>query len=115
MVRMTARVRGCVQRVQMVGYRMFAESAARSIGGIAGSVQNLPDGSTVEVVAEGMRSPLETFLNELRVGPAHALVREMDVTWSVATGEFDAFETVCLTHTSIPADGNGATARCRGV
>lgn len=91
MVRMTVRVRG---RVQMVGYRMFAEMSADRIGGIAGTVQNLPDGSTVAIVAEGSRRTLEEFLEELKLGPAHALVRDVDVNWSVATGEFDAFETI---------------------
>lgn len=91
MVRMTVRVRG---RVQMVGYRMFAEMTADRIGGIAGTVQNLPDGSTVEVVAEGLRRMLEEFLEELKIGPAHALVRDVDVNWSVATSEFESFETI---------------------
>lgn len=91
MVRMTVRVRG---RVQMVGYRMFAENAADRIGGIAGTVCNLPDGSTVEVVAEGRRALLEELLDELKIGPAHALVRQTDVDWGIATGEFDGFETI---------------------
>ncbi len=91
MVRMTARVRG---RVQMVGYRVFAESSAHRIGGITGSVRNLPDGSTVEVAAEGARRSLEAFLAELKIGPAHALVRDVDVEWTAATGEFDGFGTV---------------------
>ncbi|MCY3568628.1 MAG: acylphosphatase [Chloroflexi bacterium] len=91
MVRMTVRVRG---RVQMVGYRMFAEMAADRIGGIVGVVRNLPDGSTVEVVAEGRRRELEDFLDELRVGPAHALVRGVDVEWGVAEGGFDGFATI---------------------
>jgi acylphosphatase len=88
MVRMQVRVKG---RVQMVGYRVFAESAAVRIGGIRGTVQNLPDGSTVEIVAEGMRSSLEEFLDELKTGPAHALVRGVDVVWGVASGEFAGF------------------------
>ena len=91
MVRMTVLVRG---RVQMVGYRVFAEMAADRIGGIAGTVQNLPDGSTVEIVAEGMRRALEELLEELKIGPAHALVRSVDVEWGVASGEFDRFGTV---------------------
>lgn len=91
MVRMTVRVRG---RVQMVGYRMFAEMTADQIGGIAGAVENLPDGSTVVVVAEGRRASLEEFLDELKIGPAHALVRSVDVDWGIASGEFVGFETI---------------------
>ncbi len=90
-VRMIARVRG---RVQMVGYRVFAESSAGRIGGITGTVRNLPDGSTVEVVAEGRCASLEAFLHELKIGPPHALVRQIDVEWDVFSGEFDAFETL---------------------
>ncbi|MDE2967486.1 MAG: acylphosphatase [Chloroflexota bacterium] len=91
MVRMTVRVRG---RVQMVGYRMFAELAADRIAGISGTVQNLPDGSSVEVIAEGPRESLEEFLDELKIGPAHALVREVELKWGVASGEFARFETI---------------------
>lgn len=91
MVRMTVRVCG---RVQMVGYRMFAEVAADQIGGISGTVCNLPHGSTVEVVAEGRRESLEKFLDELKVGPAHALVRDVKVEWGTAAGEFRGFETI---------------------
>jgi len=91
MVRMTVRVHG---RVQMVGYRMFAEVTADRIGGISGTVCNLPDGSTVEVVAEGRRDSLEKFLDELKVGPAHAVVRGAKVEWGIANGEFRRFATI---------------------
>ena len=91
MVRMTVRVHG---RVQMVGYRMFAEVTAAQIGGISGTVCNLPDGSTVEVVAEGRRDSLEAFLDELKIGPAHALVRDIDLEWGIASREFASFETL---------------------
>ena len=88
---MTVRLHG---RVQMVGFRVFAEGTADRLGGIQGTIQNLPDGATVEVVAEGLRRNLEEFLEELKIGPAHALVRGVEVDWDVASGEFDSFETV---------------------
>ena len=88
---MTVRVGG---RVQMVGYRFFTEIAVTRLGQISGTVRNLPDGATVEVVAEGARRSLEALLQELRVGPPHAIVRSVDVDWSAATGEFDGFRTV---------------------
>ena len=78
----------------MVGFRVFAEGTADRLGGIQGSIQNLPDGATVEVVAEGLRVNLEEFLEELKIGPAHALVRGVEVDWGVALGEFDRFETI---------------------
>lgn len=88
MQRMTVRLRG---RVQMVGYRMFAEVTAARIGGISGTVCNLPDGSTVEVVAEGTRESLEQFLDELKIGPPNALVRGVNVEWGIASSEFRGF------------------------
>ena len=91
MVRMTVHVRG---RVQMVGYRMFAEMTADRIGGISGTVRNLPDGSTVEVIAEGPRPSLDEFLDELKIGPTHAIVRDIDVEWGIALAEFDGFVTI---------------------
>ena len=91
MVRMTVRVRG---RVQMVGFRMFAEVSAYPIGGISGTVCNLPDGSTVEVVAEGPRASLEALLDELKIGPPHALVRDFEAEWGIANGEFHGFVTI---------------------
>lgn len=78
----------------MVGYRLFAETEADRIGEIRGSVRNLPDGSTVEVIAEGRRVLLEEFLEELKIGPAHALVRGVEIEWGVAAGEFDGFATI---------------------
>lgn len=81
-------------RVQMVGYRMFAEQEARRIGSIHGTVRNLPDGRSVEVFAEGPRRALDSLLSELRVGPPHALVREVEVSWHEATGEYVGFATV---------------------
>lgn len=91
MVRMTVHIRG---RVQMVGYRMFAEMEAERIGEIGGSVRNLPDGSTVEVIAEGRRASLVELLEELKLGPAHAMVRDVEIEWGVARGEFDEFATI---------------------
>ena len=90
-VRLSALARG---RVQMVGYRLFTERAARRIGGLTGTVRNLPDGASVEVIAEGPRAQLEELLSELEMGPPHALVRSLDVSWSKAGGEFDQFETI---------------------
>ncbi|MCY3921313.1 MAG: acylphosphatase [Chloroflexi bacterium] len=90
MERMTVRVHG---RVRMVGYRMFSEVTADRIGGISGTVCNLADGSTVEVVAEGHRMSLEAFLDELKIGPPHALIGDVNVEWGIASGEFRGFVT----------------------
>ena len=95
-VRLTALIRG---RVQMVGFRMFAEAAVAELNRaskrpVTGTVRNLPDGSSVEVVAEGERPDLEALLAELEIGPPMAMVRNIDAAWSEPTLEFDGFETV---------------------
>jgi acylphosphatase len=81
MQRLVALVSGTVQGV---GYRAFVRLKALEIG-VAGYAENLDDGR-VEVVAEGRREDLEHLLGFLRRGPRHALVRDVDVLWSGATG-----------------------------
>jgi acylphosphatase len=84
--RLEARVSG---RVQGVGFRYFVRSAALQRR-LDGWVANRADG-TVEAVAEGERSALEAFAELLSVGPPGAHVSDVDVRWSVPTGEFDGF------------------------
>jgi acylphosphatase len=64
-------------QVQGVGYRMFAQRAARDLG-IRGWARNLADGR-VEVLAMGGGHQLENFEGELRMGPPHAEVRGVEV------------------------------------
>lgn len=54
-------------RVQGVGYRFFAERAARELG-VCGWVRNLPDGR-VESVVEGDDAAIARFFERLRQGP----------------------------------------------
>jgi acylphosphatase len=65
--------------VQGVGYRAFARRHALDLT-LSGYVENLGDGR-VEVVAEGDRRDLELLLHQLRRGPAHAHVAELEVAW----------------------------------
>jgi acylphosphatase len=60
-------------RVQGVGFRYFAERAAREAG-VTGWVRNLADGS-VEAHAEGTRAQLERFEAALGSGPPRSEVR----------------------------------------
>jgi acylphosphatase len=62
-------------RVQGVGYRFFAERAARELG-VHGWVRNLPDGS-VEAVAEGEDEAIVDFLARLREGPRGSRVESL--------------------------------------
>ena len=84
--RLHAVVRG---RVQGVGFRYTMLRRALSLG-LVGWVANRHDGS-VEVVAEGQRTALDTFLDFLHIGPPAADVREVDLQWTTASGEFKTF------------------------
>ena len=64
-------------RVQGVGFRFFAERAARELG-VRGWVRNRPDGS-VETVVEGEDSRIGSFLEKLRRGPLGSRVDGLDV------------------------------------
>ena len=85
-VRSAASVRGVVQGV---GFRYSTIRAAERLG-LEGWVSNMPDGS-VEVVAEGDRSRLESLIAWLRTGPPAARVTSVGVSWEPATGEFVGF------------------------
>ena len=60
-------------RVQGVGFRYFAERAAREIG-VTGWARNLDDGR-VEVHANGSPEQLSRFEARLRMGPRYAEVQ----------------------------------------
>ena len=77
-------------RVQMVMYRDFAARKARSLG-IAGAVQNLPDGS-VRVVAQGNKGALEAFVSQLQRGPIFARVDNIKIIWRKPKNIFQTFQ-----------------------
>jgi acylphosphatase len=76
-------------RVQGVGFRWFAESAAAR-DGLHGWVRNLPDGR-VEAQAEGEADAVERFERALRRGPGAARVDEVDVESVMPTGRDTGF------------------------
>jgi acylphosphatase len=76
-------------RVQGVGFRWFAESAA-SREGLHGWVRNLPDGR-VEAMAEGDAEAIERFERALRHGPPAARVDDVEVDDRVPTGRDTGF------------------------
>ena len=78
--------------VQGVGFRYTVKSVAAGYEA-AGTVRNLLDGR-VELVAEGTREELEAFRQAIREAGLESLIRNEDVTWSEATGEFRGFEIV---------------------
>jgi acylphosphatase len=65
-------------RVQGVGFRYFAQRAARDLG-VTGWARNLGDGR-VEVHANGVVKVLDEFEARLRKGPIGADVRGFGVT-----------------------------------
>lgn len=85
--RLQATVHG---RVQGVSFRYYTQRRAHDLG-LVGYVRNMWDG-TVQVVAEGPRSPVEQLLAFLHSGPRAAFVTQVDTLWPAPTGEFDRFE-----------------------
>ncbi|SRR2546426_3276044 len=77
-------------RVQGVNFRSFVYTRARLLR-LNGYVRNLPDGRSVEVVAEGPRAALEQLLKYLHEGPRSARVDAVDVDWGEATGSYREF------------------------
>lgn len=76
-------------RVQGVGYRFFAQRAARELG-LSGWVRNLADGC-VECHASGSVQDLEAFEVRLRKGPRLAEVSSVEVQEAAADGDSSGF------------------------
>jgi acylphosphatase len=79
-------------RVQGVGFRDYVETRARFLR-LAGYVRNLPDGRSVELIAEGPREALEQLIERLREGPGMSRIDAVDVEWRAPTGEYRGFGT----------------------
>ena len=71
-------------RVQGVGYRAFAQRAARELD-VTGWARNLADGD-VEVHANGGAAQLDQFEGRLRQGPPWSDVRRVEVTEAAVSG-----------------------------
>ncbi|HEV8113553.1 MAG TPA: acylphosphatase [Planctomycetota bacterium] len=74
-------VRGVVQGV---GFRWHAKERARGLG-LAGWVQNLPDGA-VEAWVEGPPQSVDAFVDWIRHGPPAARVESVDLSDAPPTG-----------------------------
>ena len=77
-------------RVQGIGFRDYVLTRAGFLG-LTGYVRNLPDGRSVEIVAEGARPDLEQLLDYLREGPRISRIDAVDAEWREATGAYDGF------------------------
>lgn len=78
--------------VQGVGFRYTVKTVAAGFEA-TGTVRNLADGR-VELIAEGERAELEAFRRAIRDEGLDSLIRNEDVSWGEATGEFRGFEIV---------------------
>ena len=79
-------------RVHGVGYRYFAKHVEEQLG-VVGTVRNSQDGH-VEVIAEGDETAIDTLMKELRRGPAHAEVTEVQTAYSEPEGGYAGFEAI---------------------
>jgi acylphosphatase len=78
--------------VQAVGYRELVRKATlKRI--ITGFVRNLESGE-VEIVAEGSQEDIEKFLEEIQINEYPIDVRNFQVPWLDASGEFRRFEII---------------------
>jgi acylphosphatase len=59
--------------------------------GLAGWVQNLFNGD-VEIEVEGDRSLLESFIEEVKVGPRSAQVKDLRIEWKTYENSYSTFE-----------------------
>ncbi len=72
-----------------MGFRAWTKQKAQSLA-LVGWVTNREDGA-VEVVAEGPKEKLETFVATCHEGPEVSWVEHVDVLWEEGTGEFTGF------------------------
>ena len=77
--------------VQGVGFRWWARRHAQLLG-CTGYVRNDPNGSRVELVAEGARDTLQQLMERVKEGPSGAHVTHVEAEWRDSTGEFDQFQ-----------------------
>ena len=77
--------------VQGVGFRYTAEHVARHFE-ITGFVRNLDDGR-VELFAEGEENVLRDFLRAVRESPMKHHIREVEIKWLEARGQYNSFGT----------------------
>ncbi|KKK89719.1 hypothetical protein LCGC14_2730290, partial [marine sediment metagenome] len=73
-------------RIQGVGFRFTAQRYANEIG-VTGYVKNLWSGQ-VEIVAEGEREKVETFLEKIKNGLLSRYIDDVETHYSEYTGAF---------------------------
>lgn len=70
----------------------FTIQAAREMG-LCGYAKNLSDG-TVEVMAEGTKIDLESFIKKVKLGPPFSRVDDIKVDWVSTANQYPDFNIV---------------------
>lgn len=76
-------------KVQGVFFRKSTLNKARELG-VKGSVENLRDGHTVNILATGEDNPLAEFISWCRHGPPGAQVQQVEIL-EMPLQEFEKF------------------------
>ncbi len=87
MIRAHIKVSG---RVQGVFFRAHTQKQAVRLG-LTGWVKNLAD-EGVEILAEGERAKIESFINAVKQGPPLAHVEKAEVIWLDYRGDLNEFK-----------------------
>lgn len=87
---MKKRLEACFSgSVQGVGFRYTADKLARHFE-VSGYVRNLKNGQ-VQIIAEGEETVLLDFLKAVRESSMEPLIRNIEVQWKEAEGNFPSF------------------------
>ena len=76
--------------VQRVGYRDAVERIAQHLN-ITGFVENLKP-YYVKIIAEGEEDVLDRFISEIRIEKFPIFIKDFDIEFRAATGEFEYFK-----------------------
>jgi len=76
-------------QVQGVNFCSFARDRARELG-LSGFVRNQEEG-TIQIVVQGEMDILEKFLEEIKIGPQYAEVKNVETNWSLPTEQLSDF------------------------
>ena len=78
--------------VQRVGYRDTVQKIARDLE-ITGCIRNI-EPYDVKTIAEGYEKRLKQFIEAIKIERYPIFVKELDVEWGDATGEFEYFKVI---------------------
>jgi len=90
MIRITGSISG---RVQRVGYRAKVISLAKDLG-LAGFIQNRPDGKTLVIAESEKKGDLERFASAIRIKNGLIDVENIALEYSPGSGEYSTFRKI---------------------